>query len=206
MTDVIDILLLAFLVVSAAAAIRQRGLLSAVMLLSIYSLVMCAVWVRLDAVDVAFTETAVGAGISTILLLAVLGKTGSTEKAQPWKSKVFPLIMVLVVAAGLVYGTLDMPPLGDINNVVNQHVVPRYIEGSLEEAGVPNFVAAILAYYRGYDTLFETTVIFTAVLCVLMLLRGEKGTKKKGEPLTTSGGVQCAQSEENASLEDAKSL
>ena len=70
----------------------------------------------------------------------------------------------------MVYGTLDMPPFGEPDNPAHQHVAPRYIEKSGEETGVPNIVTSVLASYRGYDTMGETTVIFTAVVGVLLLL------------------------------------
>lgn len=71
----------------------------------------------------------------------------------------------------LAYGVPDLPDLGDPDAPANKHVVPRYIEGSYKESGVPNIVTAILANYRGYDTLGETTVIFTAGITVMLLIR-----------------------------------
>ena len=64
----IDFILLFFLVVCAIAAIRMKDLLSAIMLLSAYSLIMAVVWTRLNAVDVAFTEASVGAGLRQFCL------------------------------------------------------------------------------------------------------------------------------------------
>jgi len=85
--------------------------------------------------------------------------------------KALALLSVLLAGGLLIYGTLFMPPFGDPQAPSHTHVVPRYIEGALEETGVPNLVTAILADYRGYDTLGETTVIFTAAVAVLLLLR-----------------------------------
>jgi multicomponent Na+:H+ antiporter subunit B len=64
-----------------------------------------------------------------------------------------------------------MPRYGDPEAPIHRHVAPRYIEESPKEIGVPNLVTAVLASYRGYDTLGETTVIFTAGVAVLLLLR-----------------------------------
>ena len=89
-----------------------------------------------------------------------------------------PLIIVLVTGVALVYGTLDMPFYGDINAPSNQYLIQRFIEQSGTEIGVPNIVTSILASYRGYDTLGETFVIFTAAIGVLVLLgRGKEGKK-----------------------------
>ena len=127
----------------------------------------------LDQPDVAFTEASVGAGISTVLILVTLALTTSEEK-EPEHTPLLPLLVVLVTGAALIYGTLDMPSLGDPNAPTNLHVAPRYIEEQSQEIGIPNLVTAVLASYRGYDTLGETTVIFTAGIGVLILLGGAR--------------------------------
>jgi multicomponent Na+:H+ antiporter subunit B len=85
--------------------------------------------------------------------------------------RILPLITVLLVGALLIWSAQDMPDMGDPNAPTNLHVAPYYIEHSEDEVGVENIVSAILADYRGYDTLGETTVIFTAGVSVLLLLR-----------------------------------
>ena len=67
--------------------------------------------------------------------------------------------------------SLDMPPYGDPTAPIHQHVAPRYINDAVRETSVPNMVTAVLASYRGYDTLGETTVVFTAGIGVIVLLR-----------------------------------
>lgn len=71
---------------------------------------------------------------------------------------------------GLAVG--DFPSVGDPHSPASRHVVPRYLEKTVEETGVPNAVTSILADYRGYDTNFETTVIFTAAAAVILILGG----------------------------------
>jgi multicomponent Na+:H+ antiporter subunit B len=166
---VVDIVILALLAVTAIALLRLRNLFAVVMLSGIYSLLSAALWTMLDAVDVAFTEAAVGAGISTVLLLGSLALVGHEEK-KPQHRPLLPLFVVLVTGGVLIYGTLDMPPFGAPDNPAHLHVAPRYIEESGHEVGVPNIVTSVLASYRGYDTMGETTVIFTAVVGVLLLL------------------------------------
>lgn len=176
----IDLILFFFLLVCAIAAVELKGLLDSIMVLTVYSLIMAVVWTRLNAVDVAFTEAAVGAGITTILLIAAVSRVGVKEensrRVRPWAS-FSSILVIFLVTATLLYGTADMPAFGDPSAPANVHVVPRYIAHSFEETGVNNFVAAILAAYRGYDTLGETTVIFTAGACVIILLR--KKTRKE---------------------------
>ena len=178
-TLLINIFLLLMLVVTAIGAITVRSLLAASMLLAIYSLLMALVWVHLQAVDVAFTEAAVGAGISTILLIGTLVFINKVE--EPSRLIVWPaLATVVITGAVLIYGTLDMPALGDPMAPGHQHVAPYYIEHALDQTHVPNFVTAVLTSYRGYDTLFETAVIFTAGISMILLLRLSKGKKRRG--------------------------
>ena len=153
----------------AVAAARQRNLFAAVMLFGIYSLLSAALFVTLDAVDVAFTEAAVGAGLATILMLATLGVTSARQK-PPRRRVVVPLLAAIATGAVLLYGTWDLPDFADPYAPAHRHVIPRYIEESPDEVGVPNVVTAVLASYRGYDTLGEVTVIFTAGVGVLVLI------------------------------------
>ena len=169
MDAIIDITLLAILAVTAVALLRIRSLFAVVMLSGIYSLVSAALFTTLDAVDVAFTEAAVGAGISTVLMLGTLALVGHDER-RPTHRPILPLFVVLVTGGVLVYGTLDLPPFGSPDNPIHHHVAPRYVEESGHEIGVPNIVTSVLASYRGYDTMGETTVVFTAVVGVLLLL------------------------------------
>lgn len=155
--------------VIAITIIRLHNLFAVVMLSGIYSLLSASVFVELDAVDVAFTEAAVGAGITTILMLGTLALTTDNER-RPAKPQWLPIIVVLITGAALIYGTLDLPDLGDPNAPAIQHVAPRYIQESGREVGVPNIVTSVLASYRGYDTLGEVAVIFTAGIGVMVLL------------------------------------
>jgi len=139
------------------------------MLFGIYSLLTAALFVVMDAVDVAFTEAAVGAGISTVLMLATLALTGEKIKKSS-RPALLPLLVVTVTGCALIYGTLDMPEYGDANAPIHKHVAPRYIKESGKEVGVPNIVTSVLASYRGYDTLGEVTVVFTAGIAVIILI------------------------------------
>lgn len=179
MIDVVDIVLLLFLASIAIAIVMLRNLFAVVMLTGIYSLVSAGFFVVTDAVDVAFTEASVGAGISTVLMLSTLALVSRREK-RTGSPALVPLAVVLVTGAALIYGTFDMPHYGDPAAPIHQHVAPRYLEQSGAEVGMPNVVTSVLASYRGYDTLGETTVIFTAGIGVLLLLGGRrKGTKRE---------------------------
>lgn len=202
-------LTLAILVGLALAAVRLRDLLGATAVLGAYSLMMAVLWAQMNALDVGFTEAAVGAGISTVLMLAALERIGRRENRQtlgrltrpalrggPERSarsarigRYFALVVCACVAAVLLYGMADMPQVGDPNAPAYTHpgVAKRYIErspnnpetGELGEVGPANMVTSILGDYRGYDTMGETVVIFTAALCVLLLLRPERRRRRE---------------------------
>lgn len=159
------------LVITALAVVRTRSLFAVVMLSGVFSLLSALLLVTLDAVDVAFTEAAVGAGISTVLMLSTLALTARHERPSS-HSPLLPLFVVLITGAALIYGTVDMPDFGDDSAPAMTHVAPDYIERSPHEIGVPNIVTGILASYRGYDTLGETAVVFTAGIGVLLLISG----------------------------------
>lgn len=140
-----------------------------VMLAGIYGLVSAGFFVLMDAVDVAFTEASVGAGISTLLMLTTVAMTGRTDNEARHKP-LLALFVVIVTGSLLLYGTFDMPYFGSADAPAHQHVGPRYIFDSMQEIGVPNMVTSVLASYRGFDTFGEVTVIFTAGIGVLALL------------------------------------
>ena len=102
-------------------------------------------------------------------MLGTLALVGHNEH-QPQHRPILPLFVVILTGAVLVYGTLDIPPFGDASNPAHHHVAPHYLEESEHEIGIPNVVTSVLASYRGYDTMGETTVIFAALVGVLLLL------------------------------------
>ncbi len=192
---VIDLCLLALVTALGVLAVSVRNLLGATMLMSIYSLLMASVWSNMDSMDVAFTEAAVGAGVSTVLLIGALVQVGTQEKPSKtihWGA----LAATGAAAAALIYGTLDMPNFGDGNSPANSDPVSiGYIKQDIEKENdynnhyavqphtptkehpdyfhghVPNMVTAVIVSYRGYDTMYETTVIFIAGVSMILFLR-----------------------------------
>ena len=164
---------------AAAAAIAvQRNLFAVVILFGAYSFLMATVLVALDAVDVAMTEAAVGAGMSVVLLLGTLHLVRK-EEMKPLHRPLLPLGVAIATGAVLAYGTLGLPAFSDPGAPIHTHVAPRYIHDGPRETGVPNIVTAVLASYRGYDTLGEVMVVFTAGAGVIALLRRRKGGRKR---------------------------
>ncbi len=174
------------MMVLALALTRIRNMYAVVMLTGIYSLLGASLYVILDAVDVAFTEAAVGAGMSTVLMLGTLALTSDREKVTSSAKSLRALFLVCVTGAVLIYGTLDMPHYGDPAAPIHHHVVPRYLEDSGREVGLPNVVTSVLASYRSYDTMGEAFVIFTAAAGVLALI-GRSRRRRRPEDGDASG-------------------
>ena len=179
----IDMFLLSLLVFIAVMILRTGKLFAVIVMSGGYSLTSAAIFVNLDAVDVAFTEAAVGAGISTVLFLAAMSflpaeeKVGSKGQSRSLQTLTAGAVCV-VSGALLVFAALDLPAFGDPNAPAQIHVAPRYLEESGTLLHIPNVVTTVLASYRGFDTLGETIVVFTAGLGVLMLLAGATRTRR----------------------------
>ena len=176
LTQFLDYALMALLVAVGVAIIRLRNLFAVVMLTGVYSLLSAAWFVSLDAVDVGFTEAAVGAGISTVLLLgAMLLTAREAEPVSAWRNFA-ALLVVGAAGAALFYALPDLPAYGDATAPANAYVGTLYIERSPYDIGIPNVVTSVLASYRGFDTLGEVFVVFTAGVGVALLLGlGQKG-------------------------------
>lgn len=163
------IFLLTLLVLTAVAIVRTPDLFVAVMLTGIFSLLMAANFFVLDAADVALTEAAVGAGITTVLFLVALALTAEREQVVPARRWLW-ISVVSVTTLVLIYATFDKPRLGDPDAPVHQHVAPWYLEQTPVLIDIPNVVTAVLASFRGYDTLGEVFVVLTACIGVLFIL------------------------------------
>ncbi len=173
MVILFGVFLLTLLVLTAVAIVRTQNLFVGVMLTGIFSLLMAANFFVLDAADVALTEAAIGAGITTVLFLGALALTAEREKsvsAGRWLSMAVVIVTMLI----LIYATFDKPRLGDPQAPVHLHVAPWYIEQTPELIDIPNMVTAVLGSFRGYDTLGELYVIFTACIGVLFILGGRR--------------------------------
>lgn len=174
MVTLFGVFLLTLLVITAIGVLHARNLFAAVMLMGIYSLQMAAIFFILDAADVALTEAAVGAGVATVLLLSALALSGDRER-RPARARWVAMGVVSLTTLMVIYATFEKPRLGDPTAPVHQHVAPWYLEETPKLIDIPNVVTAILASFRGYDTLGELFVIFTAGTGVLFLLASGSG-------------------------------
>ena len=173
--------MLTLLVITTFAIVRTRHLFVAVILTGIFSLLIAVIFFLLDAADVALTEAAIGAGISTVLFLGALALTAEHERGGS-NRRLLSLAVVAVTASLLIYATFDKPRFGDPQAPVHQHVAPWYIASTSEHIDIPNVVTAVLGSFRGYDTLGEVFVVFTAGIGVLFLFSARPRRKPGSQP------------------------
>ena len=161
----------------------SRNLLSSVILMSAFSLLIGLCYLFLDAPDVAMTETALGACLSSCVLLNVIKITGEATGETKRLRTLFASLICLLFTAILAWAATDLPEFGKADSPIQEHVTKYYIENTRHEIGIPSMVAAILASYRGFDTLGETTVILVAGLGVVLVLNRRKTEKPTTEAL-----------------------
>jgi len=167
----VNLVFLLFVIAFAVAALYVNKLISSVLILGCYSFFLALLWTTMGAVDVAFTEAVVGAGASTIFfLLALFYTSHHAVSPQKMPGQRWGLVIVLILGCLFAYGALDLPSWGNPNSPASTHISPEYIRRSLEDTHTPNVVTSILADYRGFDTLMETAVIFTAGLSCLLIM------------------------------------
>ncbi len=161
-------ILMALMIAGAVAAVEMKNLLSAVIAVGVVGLGLSVVFLLLKAPDIALTQLVVEIMAVIILIRATLTMKDSGEwlGSRPLGSLLGILFMALTVWAGIsVFRSL--PPFGDPLMVVSS----RYLENASADTGAANVVAAVILDYRAYDTLGEATVLFTAVVGVLTVMR-----------------------------------
>jgi multicomponent Na+:H+ antiporter subunit B len=169
----LDLLVFVILIVTAVLALQVRDLLTAVALLSGYSLFAAILFAGLQAVDVALVEAALGAGLTGVLFIAAIIATtrrtrATSEKDRRTRLAVLPVIIGFV--ALMLFASTGLPDRGDAASPAQLGVSTYYLERSYEDTRTPNVVTAILADYRSQDTLGETLVILTAALAASLIL------------------------------------
>jgi len=165
-----DTLLAGALLWLAWRALNSPDLFKAIVLFIAFGLLMALAWVRLDALDIALAEAAVGAGLTGALLLAALARLGRQDDTnmpgpatgqprRPWL--LAALLSVIVIGLGAVL--LSLPAQAPGLSVV--------VARNLDASGVRNPVTAVLINFRGYDTLLEMAVLLLALLGIWSLGR-----------------------------------
>lgn len=170
---VLLIIIGSLLILTCLKLIFSETLIETIILMSIFSLLISLCYLLMDAPDVAMTEVALGACLSTCVLLNFIRIVETKDKLRS-DNKVISLILCLSLVSVLSWAALDLPEYGAKNSALQSHVNKYYIENTQKDTGLPSYVAAILASYRGYDTLGETSVILIAGLGVLLILSRRK--------------------------------
>lgn len=175
---ILDFITLSLVLVAAFMTVRMRDLLASSIIFGVFSLLMAIAYLLFDAPDVALTEAAVGAGISTILFIGTLSFTGRVQKRTHIGKRIAALFATVLVVGSLILSTQDLPAYADAQAPIHQHVAPYYLENTEKDIGIQNFVTAILASYRGFDTMGEVGVIFVAGLAITALLMNVPLTRR----------------------------
>ena len=179
-TVVLCILLLALY----SYACSTKYVIKQIMVTSITSILACILYSIMDSPDVAITEAAVNAAVSTVFLLLLLNSILSNKFIEnsatkmPNLSSNYRKIIIFILSIALFaicsYIILLMPDYGYISLPANGGIADYYIKHTHEEIGVNNIVTAVLASYRGFDTLCETLVICIAALGVNLIVKDYK--------------------------------
>jgi len=162
------------MVITCIKLIFSKSLIESVIVMSVFSLFIGICYLLMDAPDVAMTETALGVCLSTCVLLNLIKIVGDNI-GKPQKTRmVLAALLCKILIACLGLASLDLPEYGDENSPMQTHLTNYYLENTKKDIAIPSIVAAILASYRGYDTLGETTVILIAGLAVLVIISRRK--------------------------------
>jgi len=165
---------LLFMLGSALAAAALRDVVGSIVAFAGYSFGVAVLWALLRAPDVALTEAAVGAGITTVLFLLTIARTSvsRSERFEGISLRSGLAVVAIVVTVGATVPAL--PPVGAAGTpVLAGDVSQYYLTNAYDQTGVTNVVTAVLVGYRGFDTLGEVAVVFAAGVAMLLVLRRE---------------------------------
>ena len=163
-----------FLLLVIFKIIRTVENVSLVALSSLVSILLVLIYLSMDAPDVAMTETSVNVCLSTLISLAALKKLGKQRSDDIGQNSIFgdvlALFLCLTIAIFFIYISLDLKEFGAPWARIHNQVGKFYIDNTMQDLGIASIVCAILASYRGFDTMGETAVIASAVIAVLYIL------------------------------------
>jgi multicomponent Na+:H+ antiporter subunit B len=163
------LLICVFLCVICVQIIRSNNLLTLAVLMSFFSLLLGACYLVMDAPDVTMTEVALGSALSSCVILNMIKNTGDQCKKPSIVRIIWAVILCSFFVVILSFVCLELPIFGSIDTPLHSGSASYYISNNAADIGIPSFVAAILASYRGFDTLGETSVILIAGLAVVFI-------------------------------------
>ena len=172
----VELSLFVFVLITAVLTALFRDVLATIVIFAAYSLGLAVVYVFYRAPDVGLTEAAIGAGVTTILLLLTIAKTtrpptDALFEPIDWPAAAVCGLFALVAGATLV----AFPGVGDPAAPIlqNADVTGYYLANAYDETGARNAVTSVLAAYRGFDTFGEAIVVFAAGISSLLVLGRE---------------------------------
>jgi multicomponent Na+:H+ antiporter subunit B len=172
----IELALAVFVLLTAVATAAFRDVLASIVVFAAYSLGLAALYLFFRAPDVALTEAAIGAGITTVLLLVTIAKTTRQRREATFDPVDGPALLGVAALGAVLLVTLPaFPAVGAETAPIpsNAEVTGYYLANAYAETEVENAVTAVLAAYRGFDTFGEAVVVFAAGVAGLLVLRRE---------------------------------
>lgn len=179
-----DIVLCALILGAALAAMTVRDLFGAVVFFIVYGVFVALAWLRLEAIDVALTEAALGAGLTGVLMIGavsrlerLLAKDEDLDAAPESAPATAPAVRIATMMAaggiggGLAWGFVSLPPPAGLQDAVAEN---------LAASGVENPVTAVLLNFRGWDTLLESIVLLAALIALWSLARDQDWGRRPG--------------------------
>lgn len=162
---------LILLILVSIQLVLSKQLLKNILLMSVFSMLIAICYLLMDAPDVAMTEVALGSCLSTCVLLNFIKMINAESRdSMKLSNVILALILCSSVIFTLTWAAFDFPLYGLADSPMHSHVSKYYLENTESDTGIPAPVTAILASYRGFDTLGETTVILIAGIAVLLIL------------------------------------
>jgi len=173
---ILESFFLLLLPILAVAILFSENMAAIAIMSCVFSMVMAVIYLLLAAPDVAMTESAIGAAISTAILIKSMQLTQSRILSDKFfcLANIISFFALLFFGAMMIYGFADLPDYGQGSAPVNSYISKDYIKNTPSEIGIASSVAAILASYRGFDTLGETLVIMVAGLVVYFVMNIER--------------------------------
>jgi multicomponent Na+:H+ antiporter subunit B len=149
-----------------------------VLAFSSLSFIICTLYLLLDAPDVALTEAAIGACLTGVIMTIYITKLKDSGVQTHSFIRIFAAILATIAVFAFFVRLEDiLPEFGSSNTPLSLGVSKYFIENTESQIGIPSLVAAILASYRGFDTLGETLVILIAGIAVTLIF-GIRDAKK----------------------------
>lgn len=170
-------LLMGIMITAAIIAVRVEDLLSSVIAVGAAGLALSLTFLVLKAPDLAITQLVVEILCLIILIRATIRKDLPFSITGRWFFNTLVTITFIITFLGMSYISLkNLPRFG----YPIMKVAKIYFEEGLIKTGATNLISAVILDFRAYDTLGEATILFTAVIGVLAVMR-KTGRKKTGE-------------------------